>query len=96
MSDPTLTFSAADGSILVATGSWTAPTAPLLERQMAALAKGAPLPQGVTIDVSRIEQLDTLGAWLLERLVRQYRSGRNEPVLIGIPDHFLGLLEKVA
>jgi len=44
------------------------------------------LAHAATIDVSRIEQLDTLGAWLLERLTRQYRTEQRETALIGITD----------
>jgi phospholipid/cholesterol/gamma-HCH transport system permease protein len=95
VSDPTLTFSAAGGPTLVATGHWTASHCASLEHLTLAICEGSPSPQGVTIDVSRIEQLDTLGAWLLERLVRQYETGRDESVLVRIPDHFRGLLEKV-
>jgi phospholipid/cholesterol/gamma-HCH transport system permease protein len=90
-----LTFGAAGGPTFFATGHWTAAHCALLERLTPAISKGTPSAQTVTIDVSRIEQLDTLGAWLLERLVRQCRAGRHEPVLVGIPDHLRGLLDKV-
>ena len=93
MSDPTLIFSAAGAPTLVASGHWTAAHCASLESQMSAIPKGA--SQGLPIDVSRIEQLDTLGAWLLERLVRQYGADRHGTTLIGIPDHFQGLLQKV-
>ena len=72
MSDPTLTFNATAEPTLVATGPWTAAYCASLERQVPAISKETPVLRGVTIDVSRIEQLDTLGAWLLERLVRRY------------------------
>jgi len=96
VSDPTLTFSAAGGPTFVAAGDWTAAHSALLERLIPSVANMTPLaPAPATIDVSRIEQLDTLGAWLLERLTRQYRTEQREPALIGIPDHFRSLLERV-
>jgi phospholipid/cholesterol/gamma-HCH transport system permease protein len=49
----------------------------------------------VVIDVSRIEHLDTLGAWLLERLARGWQIQGQEPVFVGVPDHFKGLLNRV-
>jgi phospholipid/cholesterol/gamma-HCH transport system permease protein len=39
--------------------------------------------------------LDTLGAWLLERLARGCRREGQEPALVGVPDHFKGLLDRV-
>src|SRR3569623_1352632 len=95
VSAPTLTFSAAGAPTLVATGAWTAMHCASLERQMSTIAKGTPLPLAMNIDISRIDQLDTLGAWLLERLARQYKTGQHQPALIGVPEHFRELLGKV-
>ncbi|HYA27410.1 MAG TPA: MlaE family lipid ABC transporter permease subunit, partial [Acidobacteriota bacterium] len=49
----------------------------------------------VVIDISGIEHLDTLGAWLLERLIRSYQLRELKPSLTGVPERFRGLLEKV-
>ena len=95
MSDPTLISGTVDGPTFVATGDWTAAHSALLERLIPPVAKMTPPAHAATIDISRIEQLDTLGAWLLERLIRQYRTDQREPALIGIPDHFRSLLERV-
>lgn len=95
VSEPTLTSDAAGGTMFVAAGHWTAAHSASLERLIPPLSTKAPFAHGVTVDVSRIEQLDTLGAWLLERLIRQGQTERHEPALIGIPNHFRGLLEKV-
>ena len=94
MSDPTLTTSAGE-PILIAAGQWTAAHSALLERLVPAVADTEQPVQGIAIDVSRIEQLDTLGAWLLERLVRRYQLDAKGPALVGVPEHFRGLLEKV-
>ena len=95
MSDPTLISGTAGGPTLVATGDWTAAHSALLERLIPPVAKMTQPAHAANIDISRIEQLDTLGAWLLERLIRQYRTDQRESALIGIPDHFRSLLERV-
>jgi phospholipid/cholesterol/gamma-HCH transport system permease protein len=94
VSDPTLIASAGE-PILIAAGQWTAAHSASLERLVPAVASTKQPAQGIAIDVSRIEQLDTLGAWLLERLVRRYQLDAKGPALVGVPDHFRGLLEKV-
>jgi len=56
---------------LAAAGSWAAANADRLEPlvHLAALeAEGG--GQRIAIDMTRVEQLNTLGAWLLERLAR--------------------------
>ena len=59
---------------LCATGTWTASFAPALERMVADAEKLAGSPQNIFIDVSEVAKLDTFGAWLLERLVREFST----------------------
>jgi phospholipid/cholesterol/gamma-HCH transport system permease protein len=78
---------------LSAQGSWTAVHAAELE------ALVAPAPDGglgaLTIDMQKIDRLDTFGAWVLERLSRKW-SGAGVPVtIIGLPENYQGLLDKV-
>jgi phospholipid/cholesterol/gamma-HCH transport system permease protein len=78
---------------LSARGSWTAVHAAELE------ALVAPAPDGglgaLTIDMQKIDRLDTFGAWVLERLSRKW-SGAGVPVkIIGLPENYQGLLDKV-
>jgi phospholipid/cholesterol/gamma-HCH transport system permease protein len=47
------------------------------------------------IDISGIDHLDTLGAWLLERLVRGYQLQELRPTFAGVPERFRDLLEKI-
>jgi phospholipid/cholesterol/gamma-HCH transport system permease protein len=49
----------------------------------------------MAIDLAGIEQLDTLGAWLLERLIRRCRDHGHDVTFVGLPDHYRGLLDKV-
>jgi phospholipid/cholesterol/gamma-HCH transport system permease protein len=53
------------------------------------------LPPRLAVDLSSIEQLDTLGAWLLERLSRHCREQGREAAFVGAPEHVRGLLGKV-
>jgi phospholipid/cholesterol/gamma-HCH transport system permease protein len=94
MSDPALTRGGAPES-LVASGPWTAAQSVSLERLAATLPSIDTQKKNVMIDLSGVEHLDTLGAWLLERVVRRYQLQDLQPALVGVPERFRGLLEKV-
>src|SRR5512143_4002537 len=94
MSDPTLTRGGAPAS-LIASGPWTAAQSVSLERLAAALPTIDAQRKNVVIDLSRVEHLDTLGAWLLERVIRRYQLQDLKPTLVGVPERFRGLLAKV-
>src|SRR5690349_10681689 len=94
MSSPALTFGATPETLIVS-GPWTAAQSPLLERLVATLPSIDPQRRNVIIDISGVEHLDTLGAWLLERLIRGYQLQVLKPSLAGFPDRFRDLLEKV-
>ena len=94
MSDPTLTRGVSPAS-LIASGPWTAAQTVLLERLVVTLPPVDVRQKDIAIDVSRVEHLDTLGAWLLERVIRRYQLQDLKPALVGVPERFRGLLEKV-
>ena len=94
MSDPTLTRGVSPAS-LIASGPWTAAQSVSLERLAAALPAIDAQKKNVVIDLSGVEHLDTLGAWLLERVVRRYQLQHLKPTLVGVPERFRGLLEKI-
>src|SRR6202162_5710658 len=78
-----------------AAGAWTAEHAhdlePLVEQ-----AEREPLSvRAVGIDRSRVERLDTFGAWLLERLVRAFRAAGCEIKIVGLSDRYDGLIEEL-
>jgi len=95
VSEPTLTSSDIGEPTFVAAGNWTATHSGLLDRLVPAVSSTKPTAHRVAIDVSRIERLDTLGAWLLERLARCCRAQGQEAAFVGVPDHFKGLLDRV-
>ncbi|MGB8136528.1 MAG: ABC transporter permease, partial [Pseudolabrys sp.] len=94
MSDPTLTRGGAPAS-LIASGPWTAAQSVSLERLAATLPSIDAQKNNVVIDLSGVEHLDTLGAWLLERVLRRYQFQGLKPTLVGVPERFRGLLEKI-
>ena len=90
---PLLTSAQGDGRIeLTAGGSWTARFAGELERLIDGVvpARGAS-----TLDMRAVEAIDTFGAWLLERLVRERRARGDEMRIIGLPERYGGLIGEV-
>jgi phospholipid/cholesterol/gamma-HCH transport system permease protein len=80
---------------LAATGSWTAANADRLARLVDVAARDAALAGSITIDMTSVEQLDTLGAWLLERLARSSkRDGRGTP-FNGLKAQHRGLIDEM-
>jgi len=84
-----------DGLDLAAAGSWTAEHARTLEPQIDAATRSNTAVRSVAIDAARIDQLDTYGAWLLERAMRTWTSQGCEARIVGLPEDYLGLFEKV-
>jgi phospholipid/cholesterol/gamma-HCH transport system permease protein len=83
-----------DRLALVARGAWTSAHAHDLERQVERAATQVGQANVLSIDVADVRELDTLGAWLLERLLRSVESGRKAE-LLRLPSHFNGLLDEV-
>jgi phospholipid/cholesterol/gamma-HCH transport system permease protein len=80
---------------LKAMGAWTAPNAAALNGvETAALAEEGELSV-LEIDASGIKELDTYGAWLIERLMRRGRALGYEVKLTGLPLRFEVLFSKV-
>ena len=95
-STPHLTHTAElDGARLAAAGAWTAATAPAIESLSDNLFEQVRTSRTVTIDVASVEELDTYGAWLIERTMRRYRSCGVAAGLAAVPERFKGLLEAV-
>ena len=79
---------------LSAAGSWTAEYASAIEPQVEAATRGI-TARGIAININRIEYLDTYGAWLIERTMRQWATEGREARLVGLREDFRGLFEKV-
>ena len=79
---------------LSAAGSWTAQYASAIEPQVDAATRGITASK-IAINVTRIEYLDTYGAWLIERALRHWTSQGREARLVGLHEDYRGLFEKV-
>ena len=96
MVNPSLTISdAGEATTIVAAGPWIAIHSSALERLVDSVSQQPKAAHSIAIDIAGVEQLDTLGAWLLERMVRDLRDHGQEPNFVGLPDRFRGLLDKV-
>jgi phospholipid/cholesterol/gamma-HCH transport system permease protein len=79
---------------LAAGGSWTAPNAADLETLIDdAVARGKGLSR-VELNMAGVENLDTFGAWLLERLLRACAEAGRAISVTGLPDRFRGIINE--
>ncbi|HKQ55598.1 MAG TPA: STAS domain-containing protein, partial [Methyloceanibacter sp.] len=72
---------------IAASGSWTAAHAGELETLVDGAANQAAAAKNVTIDMAGVRELDTFGAWLLERLTRTWSSSGAQTEIVGMPAH---------
>jgi len=79
---------------LSAGGSWTAEYAGAIEPQINAATRGV-TARSIAINLTRIEYLDTYGAWLIERTVRTWTNQGRDARLVGLREDYRGLFEKV-
>jgi phospholipid/cholesterol/gamma-HCH transport system permease protein len=94
--EPTLSSTVTDQRAeFAAVGSWTIGNADALQWLVNAAAAQASAVRSMTINVVGIQELDTLGAWLLERLIRKLTSRGMEASFVGLPDRYRGLFDKV-
>jgi phospholipid/cholesterol/gamma-HCH transport system permease protein len=80
---------------LTAGGSWTAPFAGLLEPLIEAQSANAERQRTMSIDMAGVREIDTFGAWLLERLVRAWQGDGRRADISGLPDSYRGLLDEM-
>ena len=97
MSDQTFLADRAEGERLTlsATGEWTARQARSLEGAVESQSAGHADARSVVIDMSGVDALDTYGAWLLERLVRSYKTRGCETQVTGLPATYGGLVDEM-
>lgn len=85
----------AERATLAAGGSWTATYSADLEKFVADAENAILHAREVTIDLSALGALDTLGTWLLERLRRRALEQGREAEYARLPDRFTGIVEEV-
>ncbi len=80
---------------LTGCGSWTASCAGELETAVENAGRETSEVKDVSINMAGVKEFDTFGAWLLERLTRKWERQGREAVIVGLPEHDLGLLEEM-
>ncbi|SFP68352.1 phospholipid/cholesterol/gamma-HCH transport system permease protein [Bradyrhizobium sp. Ghvi] len=76
-------------------GPWIAANVAALETLSRSIGPELSQSRAVTLDMSGISALDTLGAWVLEKLSRQAAASGRPADIVGVADQFSGLLEEV-
>ena len=90
-SNPLLNWTVHDDQLsAVASGAWTCANGDHLERLADSLDRQP--ASTLTLDISAVEALDTFGAWLIERAVRQAESRKQAAQLAAVPDRYRDLL----
>ena len=76
-------------------GPWTAANVSALETLSRSVGADVDRSSAVTLDMSGVSALDTLGAWVLEKLSRRAASSGRSAEFVGVADHFSGLMDEV-
>jgi len=96
MSDTLLQGTAQGGELrLAGGGAWTAQNAHALEALIDGEAARQDKLSQVAIDMNGVERLDTFGAWLLERLVRDFKARGCETKVIGLKQDYRALMDEL-
>ena len=74
-------------------GSWIAVNAVALEQLSATIAPQLDQSAIVRFNMAEVGELDTLGAWLLERMTRRVASAGHRANVIGLADNYVWLIE---
>jgi phospholipid/cholesterol/gamma-HCH transport system permease protein len=80
---------------LAAAGAWTAEHARTLEPLVIGAIDTDSSIRRIVIDMTKVDRLDTYGAWLIERTMRVWTGKGYEARLIGLPASHNTLFEKV-
>ena len=76
-------------------GSWTAVNVTALEALADGVADQLDRSKIVKVDMAGVRELDTLGAWLLEKMSRRATSAGHRADMVGVADNYAGLIEEV-
>jgi phospholipid/cholesterol/gamma-HCH transport system permease protein len=76
-------------------GSWTAANVTALEALSGTVADKLDRSKSVKLDMADVRELDTLGAWMLEKMSRRAASAGHSTEVVGIADNYAGLIEEV-
>ncbi len=80
---------------LAPTGAWTAERAAEIETVVEEAAQRYEHARNVDIDLAKLERLDTFGAWLIERLSRDFAARGSTARIVGLSDADRSLMDEV-
>ena len=93
---PSLSVRAIEGGLeFAALGRWNAAHANALDQQVAAAGRQRSAPGRIAINANGLEELDTFGACLIYRLMRDLAVNGRRAQLVGLPEPFQGLFDEV-
>jgi len=81
--------------VLSPSGAWTAIHAATLESLLNFDAPTIDRANSLKIDMANVSELDTLGAWLLEKMSRGARQAGHSATVVGVAVRYKGLIEDV-
>jgi len=87
--------STGDGVEIRPSGSWIAANVGVLERLATSVASRVEQAKSLGLDMGGVSELDTLGAWLLERLSRRGTAGGYQAEVFGVSENYAGLIDEV-
>jgi phospholipid/cholesterol/gamma-HCH transport system permease protein len=88
---PQLTVTNDEAATLSPSGAWIVANVEVLEK----LCDNVPLARARAIDLSGVTALDTVGAWLFEKLARRSITLSARASLVGVPDAYAGLMQEI-
>ena len=93
---PLLTAMSSGGLLeLHPSGSWTAANAVTLERLSNDVMPRLDRHSTVKLDMAEVRELDTLGAWLLEKMTRRATLAGHRADVVGVANNHAGLIEEI-
>jgi phospholipid/cholesterol/gamma-HCH transport system permease protein len=84
-----------DGLELRPGGSWTAANVTGMEALSESVMADLDRSKAVRLDMNGLRELDTLGAWLLEKLSRRAALAGHRIEVVGVADNYAGLIDEV-
>ncbi|MGA7998491.1 MAG: MlaE family lipid ABC transporter permease subunit [Bradyrhizobium sp.] len=97
MASPPLLTATPSGDVLELRpgGSWTAANVTALEALSGTVVDKLDGSKSVKLDMAEVRELDTLGAWMLEKISRRAASAGHPTEVVGVADNYAGLIEEV-
>ena len=97
MASPPLLTATPSGDVLELRpgGSWTAANVITLQALSDSVSDQLDRSKAVKVDMTGVGEIDTLGAWLLEKISRRAASAGHRTEVVGIAENYAGLIEEV-